>query len=99
MTQGILFKGERVIIPTEMRTEMLKIIHRSHLGTEKCKCRARDSLYLPGMSSGIEDFVSTCEICYTPNPSSLMLYLDTHGLKLAQTCLNFKTNIMSFHSS
>ena len=63
MTQGILFKGEKVIIPTEMQTEMLKIIHRSHLGIEKCKRQARDSLYWPGMSSGVEDFVSTCEIC------------------------------------
>ena len=38
MTQGILFKVEEVIIPTEMRTEMLKIIHGTHLGIENCKC-------------------------------------------------------------
>ena len=63
MTQGILFKGENVIVPTEMRTEMHKIIRGSHLGIENCQCRARDSLYWPGMSSGMEDFVSTCEIC------------------------------------
>ena len=34
---GILFKGQKVIIPTCMRTEMLQIIHSSHLGIEKCK--------------------------------------------------------------
>ena len=61
--QGILFKGEKVIIPMEMRKKMLQIIHNSHLGIEKCKRRARDVLYWPGMSSEIEDFVSTCEIC------------------------------------
>ena len=101
MTQGILFKVEKVIIPTEMRIEMLKIIYRSHLGTEKCKHRARNSLYWPGMSSGLEYFVSTCEICSVyqrknrKNTSSLMLYLDAHGLKL-QNCLIFKTTIISF---
>ena len=46
-----------------MRKEMLQIIHNSPLGIEKCKRRARDVLYWPGMSSEIEDFVSTCKIC------------------------------------
>ena len=42
---GILLKGSRVIIPTSMRSEMLRNIHSSHLGTEKCKSRARDILF------------------------------------------------------
>ena len=60
---GILLKGERVIIPTCLRPEMLQIIHSSHLGIEKCKRRARDVLYWPGMSAQIEDTVSSCTIC------------------------------------
>ena len=51
--QGKLFNGEQVIIPTRMRAEMLRIIYNSHLGIEKCKCRARDVLHWPGMSSEI----------------------------------------------
>ena len=34
--QGIIFKGEKVIIPVEMRKEMLQIIHNSHSGIGKC---------------------------------------------------------------
>ena len=34
---GIMLKGERVIVPRSMQSEMLQIIHSSHLGTEKCK--------------------------------------------------------------
>ena len=45
---GILFKGGRVIVPTSMRPDMLRIIHGSHLGVDKCKHRAQDILYWPG---------------------------------------------------
>ena len=60
---GILLKGTRVIIPATMRPEMLRIIHSSHLGIDKCKRRARDVIYWPGMSAQIEDMVSSCTIC------------------------------------
>ena len=62
---GIMFKGEKVIVPKTMQREMLEIIHSSHLGMEKCKCRARDVLYWPGMNSEIENTVSRCQICST----------------------------------
>ena len=60
---GILFKGEKIIIPKAMQPEMLKLIHSSHLGIEKCKRRARDILYWPGISSQIQDAVLTCATC------------------------------------
>ena len=62
-SDGILFKGEKIIIPKAMQPEMLKLIHSSHLGMEKCKRRARDILYWPGMSSQIQNVVSSCAIC------------------------------------
>ena len=48
-----------------MQPEMLKLIHSSHLGMEKCKRRARDVLYWPGMSSQIENIISCCPTCAT----------------------------------
>ena len=42
---GVLFKGEKIIIPKAMQPEILKLIHSSHLGIAKCKRRARDVLY------------------------------------------------------
>ena len=62
-SEGILFKGEKVIVPNSMRIEMLKCIHSSHLGIEKCKRRARDVLFWPGMNSQIQDVVTNCNIC------------------------------------
>ena len=65
MTNDIIFKGEKVIIPHSMPQEMLRGIHSSHLGVEKCKRRARDVMFWPGMATQIQDTVANCHICST----------------------------------
>ncbi|XP_028419155.1 uncharacterized protein K02A2.6-like [Dendronephthya gigantea] len=60
---GLLFKGQRVIIPSRLRRDMKKKIHASHLGTESCLRRA--SVYWPGMSAEIKELVASCEVCRT----------------------------------
>lgn len=60
---GILFRGQRVIIPKSLRPEMLARIHASHIGGEACYRQARDTLYWPNMQAEIKDFVSTCTTC------------------------------------
>ena len=60
---GIIFRGDRVVVPDSMRQDMLRKIHRSHIGTEGCLRRARDVLYWPGMNSEAKDFISGCDIC------------------------------------
>ena len=37
---GLLFKGTRLIVPKSLRPEMLRQIHKSHLGIVKCRQRA-----------------------------------------------------------
>ena len=59
---GIILKGERVLVPPSMRKEMLERIHQGHMGIEKLKRRARDVLYWPGMNSQINDMVTRCSI-------------------------------------
>lgn len=60
---GILFRNDRVVIPGSLRKEMLKRIHEGHLGIEKCKKRARDAIWWPGMGAEIEECVQRCEPC------------------------------------
>ena len=47
---GIVYKGERLVIPYSMRPEMLKILHTSHAGVVKTKQLARDRMYWPGVN-------------------------------------------------
>ncbi|XP_064651638.1 uncharacterized protein K02A2.6-like [Lineus longissimus] len=60
---GLLFRGERVIVPTKLRSMMTKLVHTSHLGVELCLRRAREALYWPRMSSELKEYIQSCEIC------------------------------------
>ncbi|PFX16138.1 Uncharacterized protein K02A2.6 [Stylophora pistillata] len=60
---GLLFKAQKYIVPQSKRKEMLELIHESHQGILKCKQRARDILFWPGMSYQIEEKVSQCSLC------------------------------------
>ena len=60
---GLLFKGTCLIVPKSLRPEMLRQIHKSHLGIVKCRQRAREELFWPGMSVEIEQMVTNCSVC------------------------------------
>ena len=60
---GIILKGERILIPTSTRKEMLERIHQGHMGKERSKQRARDVLHWPVMGSEIQEKISRCSIC------------------------------------
>ena len=61
--QGIILKGEKVVIPHSLRKEMLNKIHTAHLGVVKSKQHAKDVLFWPGMGKNIENLISNCETC------------------------------------
>ena len=48
---GLLFRGNQLVVPKVMQTEMLSRIHESHQGIVKSKQRARSVLFWPGMNS------------------------------------------------
>ena len=60
---GLLFKGNKLVVPHALRAQMLDKIHESHQGIVKCKQRARDILFWPSMSAQIEDRVAKCDTC------------------------------------
>lgn len=60
---GILFKGEKIIVPHTLRQDMLKLIHARHIGMEKCKQRAKDILFWPGMGKQRESMVEAYYTC------------------------------------
>ena len=37
VVDGVILKGERVVVPDSMKAQMLTLIHEGHLGIEKCK--------------------------------------------------------------
>ena len=60
---GLILKGEQVIIPESLRTSYLERIHEAHQGITRCQQRARASVYWPGINRDIENLVTTCFTC------------------------------------
>jgi hypothetical protein len=60
---GLIFRGERVVIPTGLRQLMKRKIHSSHMGTESSLRRARECIFWPGMSAEIPQLLEACETC------------------------------------
>lgn len=63
-----IFLGGRLVVPTSMRKEMLKQVHRSHIGMEGCLRCAREVLYWPLMNAEVKDFISKCSVCQSYKP-------------------------------
>jgi hypothetical protein len=94
-----MYKGLKLIIPENLCKEMLTLIHETHLGIVKCKIRAREFMYWPGMMSDIQDIVEKCEICTVNNkktnnkePMSMIAseLPDRPSSKLATDLLQYK---------
>jgi hypothetical protein len=60
---GLLLKGDRVIVPSNLRRDCLEKIHSSHLGVDGCTRRARDCIFWPGMTTELEQLIATCGVC------------------------------------
>ena len=60
---GLVTKGECIVIPKSMQNTVLKRIHDAHQRIEKCQLKARNSVYWRGINKDIEMMVRSCEIC------------------------------------
>ena len=61
--KGLLLKGSRLVIPVAMQETILGKIHEGHQGITKCRERAKQSVWWPGLSKQIEDLVEKCDKC------------------------------------
>ena len=52
-----------MIVPTKLRHECIEKIQSSHFGVEGCLRRARDCIFWPGMTSQLEQWIATCNVC------------------------------------
>ena len=61
---GVIFKGDRVVIPLQMRAELKRKLHSSHLGVQTCQRRAQKAFYWPGMYKEIEECLQVPSLQY-----------------------------------
>ena len=63
IVKGILLKSTRLVIPSAMRLEILDRVDEGHQGITKCRERAKQSIWWPGLSKQIQDMIECCRIC------------------------------------
>ena len=63
VVNGLLMRNSRIIIPTKLREEVLAQTHAGHQGLSKCRERARQSVWWPGLSKEIQNLVENCQTC------------------------------------
>ena len=61
--EGLLFKGDRVIIPTVLCKVMKEKLHHGHIGIQRTRARARQVMFWPSLNAEITDMISKCSAC------------------------------------
>ena len=53
---GLLVRGDRIVVPFSLRKQILERIHKSHMGVAKCRERAAQSVWWPRIGKDIKSW-------------------------------------------
>ena len=59
----LLLRGDRIIVPSCLRQDILQRLHQGHQGVVKCKLRAQCSVWWPGILKQIDHLIQCCPTC------------------------------------
>ena len=60
---GLILKGTLIVIPNNKHKQILAMIHKGHLGLEKCKLQCKDIVYWLRVNDQLEKLVLNCKLC------------------------------------
>ena len=80
ISNGVLFKGTRVIIPETIREDIKTQLHQGHMGIDRTRRLARETVYWPGINSDIETLVKSCEACQAHQAGNQKEPLEPHEI-------------------
>ena len=63
VVNGVIFYGNRLVIPVMLRDEVVKSLHTAHQGVTKTLQRASVSIIWPGLRHRIEETCRACNAC------------------------------------
>ena len=67
--QGCLYREQRAIIPSSLRTRILQLAHEGHPGIVRTKSRLREAVWWPNIEKDVEQFVKSCTSCIMADKS------------------------------
>lgn len=77
---GLLFRGNRLVIPASERRRIIENLHSAHQGVTSCQNKAHNSLYWPSMLKDIENYILNCQICQRYSKSNIKQPLTSHEI-------------------
>lgn len=63
IVNGIIYKGQTILIPKSLRKEILEKLHYNHLGLSKGLQLAKSSVFWPTMKNDLTQIIENCHIC------------------------------------
>ncbi len=69
IADGLLVFHDRIVIPTNLRAEMLARLHESHQHISKTRERANAAIWWPHISKDIKTMVESCAVCQQHRPA------------------------------
>lgn len=76
---GVVLKGEAVLIPKSLIDSMKARLHSAHLGFDSMMRRARGTIFWPGMGSEIKQLAKSCAQCEQLKPKNQKETLKQHS--------------------
>ena len=68
VAKGLLLRGHRIVIPLKMQADIIEKLHAGHLGINKCRRRAQQSVWWPGLGKALKERISNCPTCCQHQP-------------------------------
>ncbi|KAE8740131.1 hypothetical protein FOCC_FOCC014367, partial [Frankliniella occidentalis] len=77
---GLVILEEKVVVPPSLRPKVLKALHLAHLGIDKTKTRARQTVYWPGTTNDTQTLLGECRTCERNSPANHREPLIPHAI-------------------
>ena len=61
--EGVILKGRCIIIPSSLKQQVFTQLHRNHMGIEKMKLLACESVFWHNINANIEAYIKVCDTC------------------------------------
>ena len=68
--ESIIFLDQRLVIPAQIRSAILRILHSAHQGCSSMSRRAKHCIYWPSMDRDILNLRADCGTCWNNAPSN-----------------------------
>ena len=62
-SQGIILRGNRIVIPQTLQQRAVDIAHETHLGIEKTKALICEKIWFPKIDNVMKDKIESCIVC------------------------------------